>query len=174
MPDPFLVAVDRPFEADRHGPSRTDLIQRLLADECEICGSTDRVQVHHVRKLADLKQRWQGRREKPRWVQYMLARRRKTLVVCHGCHTAIHAGRPTRTRPTQDPADWTSTTGEPDAVKVARPVVCPEKADVLSGSQTRRGKSRNPVAWMAGRRETDCPEAHRHGHPRDGRRVPGP
>jgi group II intron reverse transcriptase/maturase len=121
-PDPFLVVVDRPFETDRHGPTRTDLIQRLLADECEICGSMDRIQVHHVRKLADLKQRWQGRREKPRWVQYMLARRRKTLVVCHDCHTAIHAGRPTRTRPTQDPADWTSTTGEPDAVKVARPV----------------------------------------------------
>jgi len=66
------------------------------------------------------------------------------------------------------------TTGEPDAWKLARPVVCPGKADVLSGSQSRRGKSRTPVAWMAGRRETDCPEAHRHGHPRDGRRVTGP
>jgi hypothetical protein len=38
---------------------------------------------------------------------------------------------------------------------VSCPVVCPEKADVLSGSQSRRGKSRNPVAWMAGRRETE-------------------
>ena len=121
-PDPFLVVMDRPFEADRLGPARTDLIQRLLADECEICGSTDRIQVHHVRKLADLKLRWQGRREKPHWVQYMLARRRKTLVVCHGCHTAIHAGRPTRIRPTEDPADWIATTGEPDAVKIASPV----------------------------------------------------
>jgi len=121
-PDPFHVVEDRPFEADRHGPTRTDLIQRLLADECEICGSRDRVQVHHVRKLADLKRRWQGRGEKPRWVQFMLARRRKTLVVCHGCHVAIHAGRPTRTRPTPDAADRTSTTGEPDAVKAARPV----------------------------------------------------
>ena len=55
-----------------------------------------------------------------------------------------------------------------------RPVVRPGKADVLSGSQSRRGKSRSPVAWMAGRRETECPEAHRHGHPRDGWRVPGP
>jgi hypothetical protein len=26
----------------------------------------------------------------------MAARRRKTLVVCHVCHRAIHAGRPTR------------------------------------------------------------------------------
>jgi hypothetical protein len=42
------------------------------------------------------------------------------------------------------------------ASKPAGPVVCPEKADVLSGSQSRRGKSRNPVAWMAGRRETEC------------------
>ena len=35
-------------------------------------------------------------------------------------------------------------------------------------------RARRPVAWMAGRRETDCPEAHRHGRPRDGRRVTGP
>ena len=74
------------------------------------------------RRGLHLERRWQGRGERPRWVQYMLARRRKTLVACHGCHTAIHAGRPTRIRPTQDPADRTSTTGEPDAVKVARPV----------------------------------------------------
>ena len=65
-------------------------------------------------------------------------------------------------------------TGEPDALKGASPVVRSEKADVLSGSQTRRGKSRSPVAWMAGRRETECPEAHRRGHLRDGRRVTGP
>jgi hypothetical protein len=28
----------------------------------------------------------------------MATRRRKTLVVCHLCHQAIHAGRPTRQR----------------------------------------------------------------------------
>ena len=74
--------------------SRTDLIQRLKANECEICGSTDRCEVHHVRKLADLKNRWRGRKEKPAWVVRMIALQRKTLVVCKECHDAIHAGRP--------------------------------------------------------------------------------
>src|SRR5258708_13559876 len=49
----------------------------------------------HVRKLADLKKRWGGRREKPEWVKRMIAMQRKTLIVCHSCHVAIHAGRPT-------------------------------------------------------------------------------
>ena len=48
-----------------------------------------------------------------------------------------------------------SFSGEPDEVKVSRPVVRPAKADVFSGRQSRRGKSQSPVAWMAGRRETD-------------------
>ena len=71
--------------------TRTELIQRLLADRCEICDSTDNVEVHHVRKLKDLTR--PGRRAKPYWMQLMAARRRKTLVVCRRCHDAIHAGR---------------------------------------------------------------------------------
>jgi group II intron reverse transcriptase/maturase len=70
--------------------SRSDLIRRLLCQECELCGGTERLEVHHVRKLADLETRWRGRREKPRWVRTMIAMRRKTLVVCHACHTEIH------------------------------------------------------------------------------------
>lgn len=70
---------------------RNELVQRLLAQECELCGSTDRCEVHHIRKLADLNQR--GRREKPAWVTRMATRRRKTLVVCHKCHQDIHNGR---------------------------------------------------------------------------------
>lgn len=72
--------------------NRTELTQRLVAQKCELCGSTHDIQVHHVRKLADLKKRYQGRREPPIWVQRMIARRRKTLVVCTQCHRAIHAG----------------------------------------------------------------------------------
>ena len=34
-------------------------------------------------------------------------------------------------------------------------IVRPAKAGVFSGSQSRRGKSQFPVAWMAVRRETD-------------------
>ena len=74
----------------------SELVWRLLADECELCGSQDNVQVHHIRALKDLQK--PGRPQKPLWVQVMAARRRKTLVVCHACHRAIHGGRPTRTR----------------------------------------------------------------------------
>lgn len=70
----------------------TELLQRLLADTCELCGSTRNVEVHHVRKLADLNQK--GRPEKPLWIRAMAARRRKTLMVCDKCHDDIHARRP--------------------------------------------------------------------------------
>jgi group II intron reverse transcriptase/maturase len=33
---------------------RSELLQRLLADECELCGSKEKCEVHHIRKLADL------------------------------------------------------------------------------------------------------------------------
>lgn len=75
------------------GP-RTELEQRLLADECELCGSQEHVQVHHVRALRDL--RVKGRAAKPFWMQIMAARQRKTLVVCQGCHADVHAGRTPR------------------------------------------------------------------------------
>jgi group II intron reverse transcriptase/maturase len=71
--------------------SRTELEQRLLANQCELCGSTGNIQVHHVRGLRDL--HIKGRAEKPFWVQIMAARKRKTLVVCRSCHHAIHAGQ---------------------------------------------------------------------------------
>lgn len=80
--------------------SRTDLIQRLQANECEICGSQENCEVHHVRKLADLKNRWRGRKEKPAWVTTMIAMQRKTLVVCAKCHVAIHTGKPLPARST--------------------------------------------------------------------------
>jgi group II intron reverse transcriptase/maturase len=96
---PFKVIEDLPVNQDRM-ISRNELIQRLMADECELCGSRNRVESHHVRKLADLKV--EGRKEIPIWKQVMISRRRKTLIVCHDCHTAIHAGRPTRTRESQE------------------------------------------------------------------------
>jgi hypothetical protein len=73
----------------------SDLIQRLRTDTCELCGSNKHVEVHHVRKLSNLKQRWVGRQAKPDWVSRMIGLRRKTLIVCRQCHTHIHAGDPT-------------------------------------------------------------------------------
>jgi len=67
-----------------------ELVTRLLADRCEICGSTGQVDVHQVRKLADLVKPGQSR---PAWAELMARRRRKTLVVCPSCHDTIH-GQP--------------------------------------------------------------------------------
>jgi len=70
---------------------RTSVEKRLLANACELCNSTDRVQVHHIRKVSDLKAK--GRKDVPIWKQIMSAHNRKTLVTCHDCHVDIHAGR---------------------------------------------------------------------------------
>ena len=69
---------------------RSDLVTRLLKDSCEVCGSSENIEVHHIRKLKDLKNRWKGRKGKPAWVKRMIAIRRKTLVVCEKCHHDIH------------------------------------------------------------------------------------
>ena len=74
----------------RYRVERNELLKRLLADECELCGSKEDVQVHHVRALRDLNVK--GRGEKPLWMQVMAARRRKTLVVCRPCHLTVHGG----------------------------------------------------------------------------------
>ncbi|MBV9023386.1 MAG: maturase [Streptomycetaceae bacterium] len=72
---------------------RNELIHRLLAECCEICEARTDLEVHHVRKLADLNR--PGRRDKPAWMHLMAKRRRKTLVICRRCHEDIHAGRGT-------------------------------------------------------------------------------
>jgi Type II intron maturase len=70
---------------------RTEIVERLLADACELCGSRERIQVHHIRALKNLRRN--GRAPKPAWVEHMAARQRKTLVVCRACHAAIHHGK---------------------------------------------------------------------------------
>jgi group II intron reverse transcriptase/maturase len=82
---------DQPFQVFRN--ERNELLKRLLADTCELCEATENIEVHHIRKLVDLKT--EGRAEKPAWAKRMAARRRKTLVVCQSCHQAIHRGEPT-------------------------------------------------------------------------------
>jgi len=91
---------------------RSDPLLRLLKQQCEMCGRSaenleahgailGRIEAHHVRKLADL---WKkGGREIPKWMQRMIAIRRKTLIVCIECHDNIHAGRPCRPRVGEEP-----------------------------------------------------------------------
>ncbi|MGZ6693449.1 MAG: reverse transcriptase domain-containing protein [Solirubrobacteraceae bacterium] len=82
----FAVVNDRePIPVTR---PRQELINRLLAARCEICGRAGKVQVHQIRKLADLDR--PGQPDHAEWMRIMAQRRRKTLVVCGSCHEDIH------------------------------------------------------------------------------------
>lgn len=79
-------------DAPRHvHNTRSELLQRLLRDECELCGSHDGCSVHHIRKVADLEHKKRMGRLMP-WEAVMLTRRRKTLVLCRACHLMVHRG----------------------------------------------------------------------------------
>lgn len=68
--------------------ARTTIDSRLRACKCELCGykGADRkYEVHHVNKLKNLK-------GKEPWEVVMIAKKRKTLVVCHDCHQKIPHG----------------------------------------------------------------------------------
>ncbi len=99
---PLTWDIKAPLNDERKGPwpSRSELEKRLLADTCEYCGttgSTEPMEVHHIRALKDL-EKYPGR-EKPGWVKMMAARRRKTLVLCRTCHLDITYGHPMRKQP---------------------------------------------------------------------------
>ena len=70
---------------------RKELVTRLLARRCELCGEPGKVLVHQVRNLASLGKPGPGQ---PRWAAVMARKRRKTLVVCRPCHDLIHHGQP--------------------------------------------------------------------------------
>lgn len=70
------------------------LIQRLLVGRCETCEYTGSVEVHHIRKLADLEKLGLPL---PGWAARMAKTRRKTLIVCDRCHQTIHRRKPSTT-----------------------------------------------------------------------------
>jgi group II intron reverse transcriptase/maturase len=72
---------------------RSEIVERLLNNTCEVCGSKEHIQMHHVRHLADLNKK--GRREKPPWMKIMIARQRKSIPLCKRCHDDVHFNRPT-------------------------------------------------------------------------------
>jgi len=65
--------------------STTTFDKRLKAKTCELCGTTESTnyEIHHINKVKNLK-------GKSYWERIMIAKRRKTLVVCVECHYAIH------------------------------------------------------------------------------------
>jgi group II intron reverse transcriptase/maturase len=84
--------------------SRAELGQRLKAHQCEWCGTKEGpIEVHHVRKLKDLK-------GKKVWERQMIARRRKTMVLCKKCHVDLHAGRLTEATKLRE--NWRAGRGE--------------------------------------------------------------
>jgi len=94
-------------QVERIWNGRTELVQRLLAKECEYCGSDEHIEVHHIRGLKDLNRY----REKPEWAKLMATRKRKTMVLCRECHQDVTYGRPMRNPPSgqgfmQDPKGW--------------------------------------------------------------------
>lgn len=58
---------------------------KLKEKVCELCGSTTEkeYEIHHVKKVKNLK-------GKKQWEKIMIAKRRKTLLVCKPCHYEIH------------------------------------------------------------------------------------
>jgi len=65
----------------------TNLIDRLKAGKCEICGIENvPLEIHHIRKLKDLK-------GKKYWEKFMIGRRRKTIALCISCHVDLHHGK---------------------------------------------------------------------------------
>ena len=68
-----------------YGYSRNTLENRLKAKFCELCGTTDETisyEIHHVNKVKNLK-------DKEKWEMAMIAKQRKTLVVCFHCHRHV-------------------------------------------------------------------------------------
>jgi DDE_Tnp_1-associated len=86
-PSPGKADIDRPPNTLLFTLSRSELIRRLNTRQCEYCETLQGpFEVHHVRKLKDIKQ------GKTMWQRMMIARQRKTLVLCRFCHHLLHAG----------------------------------------------------------------------------------
>lgn len=67
-----------------YGYAVNTLENRLKAHTCELCGATDGkfYEVHHISKLKNLK-------GKKKWELAMIAKKRKTLIVCRKCHRSV-------------------------------------------------------------------------------------
>jgi Type II intron maturase len=85
-----IRAFDFAFHAAWFSPGheRSEAVNHLLASECAVCGAEGPVQMHHIRKLADL-----NGSPNEKWERIMAARKRKFLPVCEECHGRIHQGK---------------------------------------------------------------------------------
>ena len=84
-----VIATENPDIIGRTNENRryTRLTDRLQGHVCEFCGAeTEDIEIHHIRKLKDLS----GKAE---WERHMIARKRKTMALCHSCHVKLHNGK---------------------------------------------------------------------------------
>lgn len=84
-----VVVSENPDIIGRANENRryTRLTDRLQGHICESCGTeTEDIEIHHIRKLKDLS----GKAE---WERHMIARKRKTMALCHSCHVKLHNGK---------------------------------------------------------------------------------
>jgi group II intron reverse transcriptase/maturase len=95
-----LVKQNRPinyfasFPTDIHTQYETsELIRRIYTNKCELCHENvdiNEVEVHHIRKLKDLRKKWEHNKNAPDHVRLMIKMKRKTLILCKDCHKMIH------------------------------------------------------------------------------------
>lgn len=64
---------------------RNELEKRLNAHKCELCGNeTGKFFIHHIHRMKDVA------KGKEQWEKLMIARNRKTMVLCKECHIKVH------------------------------------------------------------------------------------
>lgn len=81
----YINDVDK-IQNHAHYNNANSLEKRLRANKCGLCGRDDNItsyEIHQINKLKNLK-------GKEQWEKAMIARKRKTLVVCKECHKKIH------------------------------------------------------------------------------------
>ena len=88
--DRNAIPLDRVPDQPPH--RHREIVKRLLRSVCEICKQDTDIEVHQIRKLADLTRT--GTVNRAEWMEIMTTKRRKTLMVCRPCHDTIHAARP--------------------------------------------------------------------------------
>ena len=84
------IAAIRDATLKRYTNLRSELLQRLLADTCEVCEKVGGIEVHHIRALKDLFVK--GKPNKAPWIVKQVALERLTLMVCRPCHLLAHGG----------------------------------------------------------------------------------
>ncbi len=85
--DPTDRNLDRAAHRFNHAWNRNDLVDRLFAQECSNCGSTETpIEIHHVRKLTD--------HDRSSYMEFIrAARTRKRIPLCSPCHHDLHNGQ---------------------------------------------------------------------------------